>query len=235
MEIVIKKKAEGGVSQTKSITPSSPYDKRSGVWGRVEAVHAGDLSADVFLDSGTHLKHVPVSSPEWVMPGKEYTSGERNLPPVESRVFIIMPTGDFDGCFILCSGFSMTDPAQKQAFMGDETEKIRKRVLPGNWKEEYQYATGTYELVSPDGKTRVKLDYGTEREAKDVPEVHLALFDQIKVDIVSDGNAKLTVFDWKAGVHTQEPASRGRFTAVNVTTLKLCFNIFGLGYGPRPV
>jgi hypothetical protein len=35
--------------------------------------------------------------------------------------------------------------------------------------------------------------------------------------------------DWKVGVHTPP------FTAVNVTTLKVCFNIFGSGYGHRPV
>jgi hypothetical protein len=96
---------------------------------------------------------------------------------------------------VLCSGFVVTDKAQEEAFLEAEKEKTRKRVTPGNWKTEYDCVTGTYEAVSPDGKTGIKIDYGTEEEPKDAPELRVKLFDRIKCDIISDDSAALSVFD----------------------------------------
>jgi phage baseplate assembly protein gpV len=146
-----------------------------------------------------------------------------------------MPYGDYDGCFVLCSGFAVTDKAQKDAFMEDGKEKSRKRVYPGNLKEEYDCATGTHEIISPDGKTSLKIDYGTEGEAKDPPELHLKLFDNIKADIVSDesltlsafddevkiehtkgGNAKVAIFDTELTIKNGEVSVKSPKTAIEV-------------------
>jgi hypothetical protein len=177
------------------IVSANPNINRHGAWGIVLESYSADHSADVLADGGILLSHVPVASREWVCPGDEYTSGERNLPPAGARVFVMMPTGNFDGCFALCSGFVVTDKAQEEAFLGAEKEKTRKRVTPGNWTAEYDCVTGTYGAVSPDGKTGVKIDYGTEEEPKDAPELRLKLFDRIKCDIISDEGAVLSVFD----------------------------------------
>jgi phage baseplate assembly protein gpV len=150
------------------------------------------------------ITNIPVSCHEWVVPGDEYTSGERNLPPIDARVFVFMPYGTFDGCFVLCSGLIVTDKNQKTAFMEEDKEKLRKHVTPGNWKTEYDYTTGSYEAISPDKKTSLKIDYGTKEEAKDPPELHLNLFDNIKADVVGDDNVTVSVFDEVKIEHVKE-------------------------------
>jgi hypothetical protein len=187
----------GGTSTSggSGIRNSNPYVNRYGAWGISQEAHSEDHSVDVLTDAGVLLLSVPVSSKEWVKDEEAYTSGRRDLPPEGSRVFVMMPTGNFDGCFVLCSGFVVIDQAQKEAFMEEGKEKIRKGVFPGNWKEEYHYETGTHKIVSPDEMTSLEIDYGTADEEKEAPELHLSLFDQIKADIVSEDSVTLSVFD----------------------------------------
>jgi hypothetical protein len=198
----------GNQSPGSGIRNSNPYLNRYGAWGISQEAHSDDHSADVLTDSGVLLYHVPVSSREWVKDEDAYTSGQRDLPPAGSRVFVMMPTGNFDGCFVLCSGFVVIDQAQKQAFMAAGKEKIRKRVFPGNWKEEYDCATGTHSIVSPDDKTSFIIDYGTADESKDPPELHMKLFDNIKADIVSDDSIKLSVFDEVKIEHKKDDSAK---------------------------
>lgn len=208
MEIVIKRRGNAQ-PQSKVRHTSPPSAARYGAWGRVEAVHSEDHSVDIIFDTGLFRKNIPVASREWVMSGDDYATGARDLPPADARVFVFMPYGGYDGCFVLCSGFAVTDKEQEEAFLSGGQEKIRKRVAPGNWKEEYHYATGTYEAVSPDGKTGVKIDYGTEQESKDRPELHLKLFDKIKADVVSDNGITLSAFDDEVKIeHTKGDSAK---------------------------
>jgi phage baseplate assembly protein gpV len=172
---------------------------RYGCWGVVQAVNSTSNSVDVYLDTGIFVGSVPVSSKEWVKvntEGQKYVSGERNLPPEDSRVFIMMPSGTIDSAFVLCSGFSIYETPHVDAFMAkDDSEKekkdpVRQRVLPGNWKTEYNHDNGTAKVVSPDEKTSFLLDY----EPSD-PELHLSLFDETKIDAVSGKDMKITCFD----------------------------------------
>jgi hypothetical protein len=196
MEIIVKNRQQDKIPQADKVLHSPPYRNRSGAWGRVEKTYSGDHSADVFLDTGVYLKRCPVRSNEWVVSGDEYTSGERDLPPIGAWVFVLMPYNTtYDGCFVLCSGFVANDKPQKETFMEEDKEKSRKRITPGNWKELYDCATGTRETVSPDGKTSLKIDYGTAAETKDKPELHLVLFERTTLDFIAEDNAKLSLFD----------------------------------------
>jgi hypothetical protein len=192
----------------------NPYDKRYGAWGHIadvdgdqKSAYSGDNSVDVVLDMGVYLRHIPVVSREWVITkavsGADYTTGERDLPPPNSRVFVMMPTGTFDDCFVLCSGFSPTDKNDNTPFADEDTEKIRERIKQGGWHTIYDCVAGTYEIISPDGKSSIKIDYGTWEEAKDKPELHLKLFDNVKIDIIEDDFAKLEVFDEMIIEHTR--------------------------------
>lgn len=175
---------------------SSPMGSRYGCWAVVQSVDSKSNSVDVYLDTGVFVGSVPVSSKEWVRENDEYVSGERNLPPQDSRVFIMMPSGTIDSAFVLCSGFSIYETPHIDAFMAkDDSEKekkdpVRQRVLPGNWKTEYNHDNGTAKVVSPDEKTSFLLDY----EPND-PELHISLFDETKIDAVSGKDMKVTCFD----------------------------------------
>jgi hypothetical protein len=169
---------------------NNPHLQRYGVWGIVSDVHPKDHSVDVNIDYGPYLGHVPVSSNEWVVPGKEYTSGMRNLPPKGGRVFIMMPTGTFDDCFVLCSGMTPLDKNHREAFMQEGKETERHRVTPGNWKSKYQYEDGSFELVSPDKKTSIKLDLSQKDHTLDV-----TLFEKIKMAVTALKSFFLSLFD----------------------------------------
>jgi hypothetical protein len=211
MTITIQKRNGEMSRQTRHLGQPSPYDKRYGAWGHVadvdgdeKAAYSGDNSVDVVLDMGVYLRHIPVASREWVITkavsGADYTTGERDLPPPNSRVFVMMPTGTFDDCFVLCSGFAPTDKNDNTPFADDDTEKIRERIKQGGWHTIYDCVTGSYGTVSPDGKTGMKIDYGTGEEKKEHPELHLKLFEKTTLDIVDEDSAILSVFDGEVKV-----------------------------------
>jgi hypothetical protein len=206
MKIVVQKTNGKAPGPAHRLNQPSPYDKRYGAWGHVadtdgdeKAAYSSDNSVDVVLDMGVYLRHIPVASFEWVVnktvSEKDYTTGERDLPPPNARVFVMMPTGTFDDCFVLCSGFSPVEKNDNVPFSDDDTEKIRERVKQGGWHTIYDCLTGTYEAISPDGKTGVKIDYGTENEAKEKPKLHLKLFKKTTLDVIDEESANLSVFD----------------------------------------
>jgi hypothetical protein len=211
MNIVVRKTNTKAPNPAHHLNQPSPYDKRYGAWGHVadtdddeKPAYSGDNSVDVVLDMGVYLRHTPVASFEWVVnntvSGKDYTTGERDLPPPNARVFIMMPTGTFDDCFVLCSGFSPVEKNDNAPFSDDETEKIRERIKQGGWHTIYDCVTGSYETISPDEKTSVKIDYGTGEEEKEHPELHLKLFEKTTLDIIDEDSANLSVFDGEVKV-----------------------------------
>jgi hypothetical protein len=145
-----------------------------------------------------------VSSREWVKADEDkgYTSGDKDLPTLESRVFVMMPTGDLDGCFVLCSGYVIPDTYEKfKEDDGDDTEKstnfinVRRHVWPGNWKGWYNYVTGRFELQSPDEKTTVLIDYPNEEGVPEVPELHAKLFEKLLLDILEGKTIDLAAWE----------------------------------------
>jgi hypothetical protein len=202
MNIIVKKTpAETDAPKPTKIAQPSPFDNRHGAWGKVDRAHSEDNTVDIYLDTGVHLKRVPVSSREWAVSGtdagKEYNTGERDLPPVNSRVFVMLPTGRYEDCFVLCSGFSTID--QTAPFMAEDCEDIRERLTPGGWHITDNHRTGSHEAASPDGKTRLTIDYDG-----DEPALRLAVFDQITVE-VANNSAVLSFFDTEITAEQGKP------------------------------
>lgn len=119
------------------ITPSGFGLKRSGCWAYVTAVHSDSLTVDAENSNGFKFHYVPVASREWV--SKDGGSGERDLPPVGSRVFILMPTGTVQGGFVLCSGFSFNSVSEQADFKASSDKDIeafntsRKKISSSGW------------------------------------------------------------------------------------------------------
>jgi hypothetical protein len=176
-------------------------DKRIGAWGRVESVNSDDNTVDVFLDTGMYINRVPVASKEWVVFGedveKDFNTGERDLPPVQARVFVVMPSFNFSDCFVApFSGFNNTDRNISAPFLSDNKQKIKERITPSGWHITNDYATGSHKSISPDGETSLEIDYGTEEEPKKAdPELRLSIFDEVKLDHKKGKSCRLEVFD----------------------------------------
>ena len=176
-------------------------DNRLGAWGKVTAICSEDNTADVILENGVFIASVPVASKEWVVAGddaeKKYNSGERDLPPINARVFVFMPTRTYSDCFIApFSGFITIDRNISTPFMEEEKEKIKERIVPNGWHITDDYVTGSHKAVSPDKKTSLEIDYGTEDEPKeDEPELHLNLFDNITADVIAEKSVTINAFD----------------------------------------
>lgn len=164
MKVIIKK-----TSSLKNQASQKQEPTKYGVWGKVVDVNSITYSVDVELTNGIVLKEVAVANTgEWTCPretsnGKKYIAGERKLPPQGSYVFVLLPTGSFDGAFVLCSGLSHFDDKQKETFLATDTTRNEKNticetVYQGNWHRTYNYKTGGLTLKSPNEKINISIN-----------------------------------------------------------------------------
>ena len=213
MQVKIKRQGQGLPSLKKLRQPPSPYDDRIGEKGRVKALHSEDNTVDVLLDSGTFLKHVQVRSNSWVIykedTDKDYNSGGRDLPPLHTRVFVLMPTKTYSDCFVLCSLFST--PSETDPFLAKDRERIEEVISPSWWHTTNDNDTGTHSSISPDKKTSFLLDYGSIKEPLDPSELHFKIFHDeenddpgIKFDFVSGKTISTTMFNEVIYTHEKE-------------------------------
>jgi len=200
MEIVVKRR-ETPPSQITPRRNETPSPFRIGEHGRVKELHSDDNTVDVLLDSGVFLRHVPVRSKGWVIyqedSEKDFNAGGRDLPPLHTRVFILMPTGTYYDCFVLCSLFSTPDKADP--FLADDRERIEEVQTPSGWHITNDNDTGSHKAVSPDKKTSRNLDYGSKDEPLDPPELHEQLFHDVdnpglKLDVISGKSVEFEMF-----------------------------------------
>jgi hypothetical protein len=207
MEVSIKLPASSTPTKPSSIMPkpSIPNGLHLGEWGRVKDRHSEDNTVDVLLESSVYLKRVMVASEGWVISGddveKDYNAGERNLPPLKARVFVWTPTlVNYNDCFIApFSGFPTID--KPDPFMKEEKEEIRERINPNKWHTTEDHVTGSFEAISPDELTNIKIDYGSKDAPLVPPELHAKLFHDpdkddpgIKLDVVSGKTVDMSVF-----------------------------------------
>lgn len=161
MRIVIRERS----GQVTGQVPLQNTVPRIGMWGTVTDVDSTRNAVNVRLTGGVLLEDVPVASlDEWICEFKDgdYMSGSRNLPPENARVFVLMPTGTFEGAFVLCSSLSMFEKEHQKKFMSTKEQRAEKnverlRVRPGKWIEKYNYKTGQLELTSSNEKVKIAI------------------------------------------------------------------------------
>lgn len=214
MKLILK---DSNLGNVKNQSSQIPENKRYGFWGVVVDVHSKNNTVDVKQGGGLVLKGIPVAcTDEWVCEYKDnYLAGSRNLPPLNARVFVLMPTGTYEGAFVLCSGLSMYEKEHKNKFMANsdseeyDKRKTREIVKQGNWKSKYNYNNGSYEIISPDKKTSFKIDY----EDKDNPNISGKIFEDITFNIK---NNKEAIFSFTDKIKTEIKADE-----------KVCTEAFG--------
>ena len=144
---------------------------RIGFWALVTAVNSRNNTVTVVSDTGYELKNIPVVSGEWVTvdENKNYIPSQRNLPPVNSRVFVLTPTYTAVGAFVLCSGFSRGDENIRTLWAANENEledknNCREVKTQGGWDITEEYANGNFKAISNDGN--IKFNVNTEENSQ---------------------------------------------------------------------
>lgn len=155
--------------QQQNFSISTPFDKRFGFWGTVTSVHAEDCTVNVRMDTGRELEGLRVACFEWVNKNedKDFLSGERHLPPIDSFVFCLMPNGSPVSAFVLCSGFTKQE-AIHSYYKDKEKEKLNEKTELSGWKYTTDIENGTKTIQNKpkdDEKTiNIVIDQQTENE-----------------------------------------------------------------------
>jgi hypothetical protein len=130
---------------------------RIGFWALVKEVNSKNNTVTVVSDTGFIYTNIPVLSSEWVTidNNKNYIPSQRNLPPKNSRVFILTPTHSATGAFVLCSGFSRGDENIRTLWAKNDNEledknNCREIKTQGGWDVTEEYANGNYKAASND-------------------------------------------------------------------------------------
>jgi hypothetical protein len=171
------------ISKKRSVTgqvpihTETPFDRRSGFFGVVTEVQAKTNTVTVRGDFGRDIAGIRVASSQWVTmadnegmtKGKDTLTGQRHLPPVNTYVYCLMPTGEPSSAIVLCSVFAYQDP--NHAGFKEDTEDaafIEKRIDNGGWKFTHDIRTGTRKIQnSPkDGEETISIEVNQEEEGK---------------------------------------------------------------------
>lgn len=124
--------------------------------GIIKAVYSNQNRADVEVN-GIIIPRVDVRSMEWVAPDSLSSptkiTGERDLPPIDSKVIIIFPNGIIDNAFILCSVFDPMQKGQDVDFLIEGEERTYLKINEEGWKLSYDKDAGDYILESDSADT----------------------------------------------------------------------------------
>lgn len=150
-------------------------DNRIGFWGNITGVNSEKNTVRVLDSTGLEYIGLPVVSNEWVNENDDFVSGSRNLPPVGSRVFVLMPTHTITGAFVLCSGYAIGDQKTQKLWEKDK-EKVSESVTSGGWIETEDYESGNRIIKDKDNEISIEIDKGSK-------EITLSAFKHtIKID-----------------------------------------------------
>lgn len=178
---------------------STPFDHRNGFFGAVTEVHPETNTVHVVTDTGIELMNVEVASQQWVTykkDGKPQLTGERNLPPVGTYVYCVMPNGTYDDCFVLCSIFS-TASIHKD-YMADDEDTANTRLCQenGGWLKTTDIRTGTKVIKNkPENETiKIEIDQESEGEEKATITIHgnVVTVSKDGIEIKTDGKVSFT-------------------------------------------
>lgn len=178
---------------------STPFDHRNGFFGAVTEVHPKTNTVHVVTDTGIELMNVEVASQQWVTykkDGKPQLTGERNLPPVGTYVYCVMPNGTYDDCFVLCSMFS-TASIHKD-YMADDEDTANTRLCQenGGWLKITDIRTGTKVIKNKPENETIKIEIDQESEGAEKATItirgNVVTVSKDGIEIKTDGKVSFT-------------------------------------------
>ncbi len=180
------------INAQQSHLPMGNYlEGRIGFWGLVKEANSINNTVTVISDTGFEYPNIPVKSDEWVTLDKDYVPSQRNLPPKNSRVFVLTPTHSATGAFILCSGFSRGDENIRTLWAQNEGElekknNCRETKTQGGWDITEEYQNGNFSAKSDDEKIIITVNTTEDSEKGQKKEVSITAWDN-SIVINEDG------------------------------------------------
>lgn len=155
-------------------------DNRVGFYGTVVDVHPEDYTVDIIMDIGRKILNVPIASKSWVMEksngADSASSGLRDIPPIGSFVFCLMPTHTVTGAFVLCSAIPRGDAFSSNFMSSTDEEKadfpnIEKNVEVSGWSTEKRRDNGDIVIKDPKDEISLSIIHDKDDEKKDKVEI----------------------------------------------------------------
>jgi hypothetical protein len=148
--IVVKKQQGRAVTSSQASVQSARTTTQNtftlqGAYARVLAI-SGPNQVDLELENGILLKYVPVRSLTWA--AVEPLQGKRSIPPVDSRVFILIPAGVYENSFVVFGMFELISEEQAAEFFQADTENEAIELNAAGWKTTYNKETGDLTVES---------------------------------------------------------------------------------------
>lgn len=176
--MVIKRRVHYVNADSHPLENSNFLANRIGFWAVVKEQNSLNNTVTVVSDTGYEYSSIPVVSDEWVTvdDNKNYIPSTRNLPPVNSRVFVLTPTYSASGAFVLCSGFSRGDENIRTLWAKDESEleqknNSRETKTQGGWDITEDYKNGNFSAVSVDEKISITANTAANNQLSQTKEV----------------------------------------------------------------
>ena len=181
--------------------------KRIGFWATVSEQNSKNNTVTVVSDTGFELPNIPVVSSEWVTvdKNKDYIPSTRNLPPKNSRVFVLTPTYSAMGAFVLCSGFSKGDENIRTLWAQDDNEvedknNSRETKTQGGWDITEEYNNGNFSAKSNDENIVITVNTTKDEDKSQEKEVSVLAWDNyifideggIKINDSNDNKVEAT-------------------------------------------
>ena len=173
--MVIKRRVHYVNADSHPLENSNFLANRIGFWAVVKEQNSLNNTVTVVSDTGYEYSNIPVVSGEWVTvdDNKQYVPSTRNLPPKNSRVFVLTPTYSASGAFVLCSGFTRGDENIRELWAKDNSEledknNSRETKTQGGWDITEEYANGNFSAISNDENIKFNVNT-TENTQKSQP------------------------------------------------------------------
>lgn len=176
---------------SKELKSNSYYSGRIGFWGEVSDVDSINGWCSVINDQGQKYNSIPVYSRQWVIDNKDYVSGERKLPPVGARVFVLVPTENVSSAFILCSGYPEGEKSLRTIFAKNNDEKNIKAnqyesISQSGWNIKENYEDGNVTFTSKDEKIIINANLSKNNNLSQEQEIKITAWNNI-ITLNSDG------------------------------------------------
>jgi hypothetical protein len=140
-------------------------------WGKVKSSYP-DHTVDVELQNGLVLSRIGAKAGDWVSDEGDFSIGEKNVPPIGSKVLLVFPDGRVENAFVIAGAFDQLSDKQTEELLLDGEEKLRVLLTEANWKRTYDKETGKFTIIDNEDGSTFSIEIDKENEKITINDWH---------------------------------------------------------------